>query len=155
MKGIFLVFTFIAVFMARCSSLAAEPDLFVLGVVAEIQHGRSCDGAAANDSELSLLTVDLPAEFLSELESQLRPYLSDNKQLWVEGRYAQVLGVQEKRKYWFALALSDRDGSGNESVKVEPTCVRLREKEESVIKHPEEISRSKLRRQTRTVEKEG
>lgn len=152
MKGIYPVFAFFTTLLACRSSLATEPDLFVLGIVAEVQHGRSCAGSADGD-EWSLLTVDLPASFPSELESELKPFLTDGKQLRVEGRYAQVLDVQEKRKYWFTLALSD--GKGIDSSKVGSPCLRLKGEGESILKHPMELPRTKLRRQTRTVEKEG
>lgn len=147
-----LVFTFFTAVLACSSSFAAETDLFVLGIVAEVQHGRSC-GGSADGNERSLLTVDLPASILSKLENALRPFLTERKQLLVEARYKQVADVQEKRRYWFSLEL--RGGDDSESSKEETTCVRLGGEEESILKHPVEVSRSRLLRRQRAVEKEG
>lgn len=152
MKTVSLVFTFFSAVLACSSSFAAETDLFVLGTVAEVQHGRSCAGSA-DASEWSLLTVELPASILAELENKLRPFLSERKQLLVEARYEQAANVQEKRRYWFALELRGREDS--ESSKAETTCVRLGGEDESILKHPVEFSRSSLLRRRRAVEKEG
>ena len=152
MNGVTPIFTFFAAVLACSNTFAAETDLLVLGTIAEVQHGRSCAGSA-DESEWSLLTVDLPASVLSDLDAKLIPLLSERKQLLVEARYEQVVDVQEKRRYWFAL--ESRGGDDSELSKVGKTCVRLGEEKDSIFKHPVEVSRSRLIRQTGTVTREG